>query len=302
MRVTLIHNPSAGSGSPSGAELMTWLSDAGYDVTYQSSQTADFARALERPGDLVVAAGGDGTIAKVLRALAGRDVPVAMLPQGTANNVAFSLGIHGTPRDLIASLRTATPRRMDVPSAVAPWGEERFVESAGIGLFASVLDDAERDSNVGTRDLVWGRGDRMRRMLSREPAPWRRIDADGTDLSGRCFFVAAFNTPTIGPRVPLAPAADPVDGLLDVLVVRAEDRVALEEYLDAHTDGAPIAFPLRTVKCRTVRLDWEMDSGHLDDKVWPDAFTPALGGPADRSPVTLTVTGSTVSVLVPRTV
>ena len=43
-----------------------------------------------------------------------------------------------------------------------------------------------------------------------------------------------------------------------------------------------------------------MDSGHLDDKVWPDALTPALGGQADRSPVTLTVDGSTVSVLVPR--
>jgi diacylglycerol kinase (ATP) len=302
MRVTLIHNPSAGSGSPSGDELMMWLSDAGYEGTYQSSRVPDLAPALERPGDLVVTAGGDGTIARVMRELAGRGVPVAILPLGTANNIATSLGIHGGPSDLIPSLHAAPTLLMDVATALSPWGDARFVESAGLGLFASVLDDAERDGDVGPLDLLWGRGDRMRRMLAREAAPWRHIDADGTDLSGACFFVAAFNMPTIGPRVPLAPAADPGDGLLDVLVVRAEDRVALEEYLDALTDGAPIPFPLRTVKCRRVRLDWELDSGHLDDKVWPDAVTAARIRPADRNHVTLTISGTGVSVLVPHAV
>lgn len=298
MHVTLIHNPSAGFGSPSRAELEMWLSDAGYAVNYQSSRTPGLTRALEQPGDLVVAAGGDGTVARVLRAVAGRDVPVAIIPIGTANNVATSLGVLGAPRDLMAALRGAPVRPMDVATASGPWGEARFVESAGLGLFASVLDDAARDADMGPLELVWARGDRMRRMLTRESAAWRRIEVDGADRSGDCFFVAAFNTPAIGPQLPLAPAADPSDGLLELLVVRPEDRGPLEEYLDALTDDTATAFPLQTTACRSVRLEWEIGSGHLDDKLWPDS-APEDSTSTDRNSVTLEINGLSVMVLIP---
>lgn len=63
------------------------LRDEGYVVSYRSTEK-DWKKALERPGDLVVAAGGDGTIAKVARQMAHRGTPLTVMPLGTANNIA----------------------------------------------------------------------------------------------------------------------------------------------------------------------------------------------------------------------
>ena len=70
MRLTLIHNPAAGDGRPSGADLKKMLAEAGFQVRYESIKK-DWKKALQRPADLVVAAGGDATAAKVLKQLAG---------------------------------------------------------------------------------------------------------------------------------------------------------------------------------------------------------------------------------------
>ena len=67
MRVTLIHNPKAGDGRLSRDELLTILRVAGHKAVYQSSKEDEWERALKDPGDLVVAAGGDGTVGKVAK-------------------------------------------------------------------------------------------------------------------------------------------------------------------------------------------------------------------------------------------
>ena len=64
MRLTLIHNPQAGDESRSADVLREMLADAGYDVTCESTKKA-WKKALKRPTDLAVAAGGDGTVRKV---------------------------------------------------------------------------------------------------------------------------------------------------------------------------------------------------------------------------------------------
>ena len=72
---------------------------AGLPTTYQSIKDKDFKAALGENWDLVLVAGGDGTVAKVARCLVDRDIahriPIAILPVGTANNIARSLGIEG---------------------------------------------------------------------------------------------------------------------------------------------------------------------------------------------------------------
>jgi diacylglycerol kinase family enzyme len=275
MRVTLIHNPSAGSGSPTRDELLGWLADAGHHAQYQSTRDRDVGRVIDPGSDLVLVAGGDGTVARVLRRLGTESPPIAILPLGTANNIALALGVTDSPRAIIDGLTRARARKLDVGIASSGAGTARFVESAGLGLFASVLRDARRDEeesnrDAGERDLRWGRGNRMRRMLASEPVEKRTIEADGKDLSGECVFVAVLNMPFIGPRIALAPDADPTDGYLDLLIVRPDDRRMVDDFLEAVTEDPTVACPLPTHRCREVHLMWEDDAGHLDDRTWPD--------------------------------
>src|SRR5688572_9509552 len=144
MHALVIHNTESGSGSPTPSELTSWFRDAGLDVTYQAATGNDLLRELDDAMDLVIAAGGDGTVTKVAKRLVGRDRPLAIIPLGTSNNVASALGIRGEVPEIIAGLPTASRRRLDVPTARAAWGNSRFIESAGLGVFAGVLRDAIR--------------------------------------------------------------------------------------------------------------------------------------------------------------
>ena len=72
-------------------------------ISCKSSTRSFASKILESHADLVVAAGGDGTVATAARVLAGRKIPLAILPLGTANNIARSLNSDGPLDTLVAS-------------------------------------------------------------------------------------------------------------------------------------------------------------------------------------------------------
>ena len=101
---------------------------------------------LDKRAGLVVVAGGDGTVARVARRMVGRGVPVAILPAGTANNIARSLGLLKQPfEELVRGWRDARRVQLDVGIAAGPWGERYFVEGLGAGLFAGLLVRSEEN-------------------------------------------------------------------------------------------------------------------------------------------------------------
>ena len=90
MRATLFHNPSAG-GKAAKDEILAAMKLVDFDAHYVSVKDHDLKEAFKKKADLIVVAGGDGTIAEVLIRLPDRSLPVALLPLGTANNiVAFA--------------------------------------------------------------------------------------------------------------------------------------------------------------------------------------------------------------------
>src|SRR5688572_17841396 len=99
MRICLYWNPGAGDERPLD-EITRAIAAAGHDVVRVLHQKDDVAAVLDMNIDAVVAAGGDGTVARVGRALAGNALPMAILPLGTANNIATSLGISGEAAEL----------------------------------------------------------------------------------------------------------------------------------------------------------------------------------------------------------
>ena len=84
MRAILFHNPSAGHKADKD-DILAAMKLADFEVRYVSVKNGDIEKAFEKRTDLIVIAGGDGTITEVLTKVHDRSVPVALLPLGTAN-------------------------------------------------------------------------------------------------------------------------------------------------------------------------------------------------------------------------
>ncbi len=274
MRVSLIHNPAAGEESHSRDELHALLRRHGHEVAHYAAKDDDWSAFIEGTGDLVVAAGGDGTVAAVALKLIHRGVPVAILPMGTANNIARALGIQGEPADLIAGWPAARRRKMDVGVASGPWGKSWFIEGVGLGLFATamVLLD-ERDERTGvkpeSRESKLERDVLALKALASE-YPWLDISCriDGRELAGRFLLVAAMNIGSVGPNLDLAPNADPGDGLLDFALVREERRADFIDYFVTRLRGGMATPPTDVHRGRNLRLTWSGYDAHIDDRTW----------------------------------
>jgi diacylglycerol kinase (ATP) len=124
--------------------------------------------------------------------------------------------------------------------------------------------------------------------------PARHVDicADGEDLSGEYIAAEVMNIRAIGPRILLAPGANPLDGRYDLVLVRAEDRDALADFI-ASQAGASLCPPLVTRRVRRVEMDWPDADTHVDDSMWP---SPSKSGRPSR--VTIDVRGA-APVLIP---
>jgi diacylglycerol kinase family enzyme len=125
-------------------QLMAALAKAGHHASYQSTKEPGLKKALKRPTDLVLVAGGDGTTGKVASRLVDSEVPLSLLPLGTANNLARALGFVTSPEEIIARLEGGKKRAFDVGFAHRPWGESYFFEAAGGGLLADYVRDANK--------------------------------------------------------------------------------------------------------------------------------------------------------------
>ena len=282
MHVALYHNPNAGLQSLTLEEVAHLLREAHHDVEsfIKGDHPADHA--IDAHPDVIVAAGGDGTIASMAKALFRHEssIPLYVLPLGTANNIAWSLELADDVPRIIHGLSNAREATLDIGLIEVGKRKARFVEAAGSGFFGAAMhnDRATRararrgpprrlTTKLLTVDERVREGARnVARRVRRAPALSYEVHADGEDLSGEYIAIAAMNIRTIGPRMILAPDASSEDGLLDLVLVRPDEREALAELIESREAvHAPV------VECRRVKdveLSWP-GHGHLDDDPWP---------------------------------
>ena len=160
-----------------------------------------------------------------------RGVPLALLPIGTANNVAHSLELLGEAEEIAANLQGAPMRPLDLGSAKGPWGERRFIEAIGIGATAPALKRSDPKPPFEHR-IRLGREALCEAIAA--AAPHRiALTVDGENLDGEFLLVEVLNLRFSGPRLPIAYFAEPGDQVLDIVLLCEDQRQTMLDWVRA---------------------------------------------------------------------
>ena len=265
---------------------------AGHKVVHTLTPADDLLAEMPPETELVAVAGGDGTVQRAATALAERGIPLAVLPFGTANNIASSLALDGPTEELIAGWEGARRVGLDLGVTTGPWDPRRFIESTGAGLVAKgivIMDGEAPHDESHPDDMIAKALQRFRDVLA-ELTPRRcRIVLDGEAHEEELLLLEVHNIRSVGPSLALAPEADPSDGSFDVITAGEAEREALERYLVARQDGREGRLELPRRRARQVEIHG-FDLFHIDDWVHPDT---------DGEPVKVAMLKGAVEILVP---
>jgi YegS/Rv2252/BmrU family lipid kinase len=230
--LAVIFNPTAGRHRRFAAAL------AGLSVgpapvrllaTAARGDAERMAGELARDGQVaaIVAAGGDGTINEVINGMAGSGLPLGILPLGTANVLAWELGIGDRPRDAAAAIRGGTTRRIHLGRCNGRY----FVMMAGVGVDAHVvaairprLKRALGRVGLGKLTYVYEGLNQIARLVPRR----YRVTVDGAVVEGASAIVA--NGRFYAGRYVVAPAADLGQPLLQTCVFERGGRAQAMRY------------------------------------------------------------------------
>lgn len=268
--ILLLHNPGAGDEDHSEDQLIARIQANGYACSYLSVKDEGWKSRMGEP-ELIVIAGGDGTVRKVANVLLNtlqKKPPVALLPMGTANNVARSLGIGTDVQALISNWKDAELKPIDAGLISNLPDTNFFLEGMGYGVFPELIKTMKAKPDKQTAGDELEQATRLLHKVTHEfEAIHCDIEADGKVFSGRYLAAEIMNMCSIGPNLHLAPGADPGDGLLELVLVPESKRKPFADY--SQSDGGYDASPgiFQTVKVKSLRLECGAQLLHVDDKL-----------------------------------
>ncbi|MCT3016442.1 YegS/Rv2252/BmrU family lipid kinase, partial [Propionibacterium freudenreichii] len=180
---------------------------------------AQAREAIARGADLVVAAGGDGTVREVSGALAGSGIPMGIVPSGTANLLAKNVGIPIDMEDAISVAVGGEPTPLDLVRMVVDAQADKplyFAVMAGIGFDARLM----QRTNESLKKALGAAAYVFSAMPELFTKPHRvEISVDGSKQTRRNAVLTVMgNVPSIGGGVELMPDADPTDGRMEMVV------------------------------------------------------------------------------------
>lgn len=272
--VNLLHNPGAGSEDHTKDELVPMLESNGFECRYSSMDKKDWKK-LNEEVDFIVAAGGDGTVRKITKKLLNRKLsektwPIALLPLGTANNIAQTLEINGTTEEIIQTWQHATIKKFDVGRIHDLPDADFFLESLGYGIFPFLIRKMKK---LG-RKVIDTPGMEMKVALgilheiifSYEPK-YCELEVDGVDHSGKFLLAEIMNTQLIGPNLFLSPHGDPGDGYFDIILIPEKDKKKLASYISNKIKGIEEPYTFHQLRAKNIKIRWEGTHVHIDDEI-----------------------------------
>ncbi|MFZ3079973.1 MAG: diacylglycerol kinase family protein [Bellilinea sp.] len=260
MRAKLIFNPSAGAARTSPIEIVdvihemqTWnLVPEAYLVEPGDDLQGVVQVALAQGIRMFVVCGGDGTISAVARTLAGTRATLGIIPIGTQNNTALSLGIPSDIPAAIAILRTGRRIKVDVGMAACGNSNTPFLEACSVGLISDLFPSAD-DIQHGNLARV---GDFLKTLAASPPAEIHLLLDDKQEIQNLGHVVLVSNMPYIGFHYQLGSPASFKDGLLDVLFFADLSKLDLLGYiLQGVGVGKPEDQRIQHFRVRKVEID-----------------------------------------------
>ena len=244
-KIHIIINPAAGQPDQILHKLNEVFHPAGVQwgvsITQKSGDATRFARqAIADGAEAIGAYGGDGTVMEVAEAVQGGEIPMAILPGGTANLMSVELGI---PKDLAQAAQIIIDpdnviRRIDMGQA----GEKQFMLGVGIGFAAEKVKLADRDLKDKWGILAYTIAALEASKTTPQSNYQITVDEIDHEMVGLTCLIG--NAGNLGvPGVTAASNISVSDGLLDVIIVRDDTLSSLVDVadqileLDKHSDA-----------------------------------------------------------------
>src|SRR5215207_7384218 len=225
-RALLIANPAAARTAQVGVTTVaSTLRSAGWEVEVAATGGPGYARQLAEYGvaekvDIVAVFGGDGTTMQAAAALVGTDVALGVIPGGTGNLLAGNLRIPPSPVRAARALLTARPQPYDLGRMERLDGFQYFAVACGAGYDARVMA-----ATLSEHKRRWGMAAYVAtclRLITDIRSTTHLITIDGVEYDAEAAMVLVANCgEVIPPLIRLRAGIHPDDGLLDVVVMRA---------------------------------------------------------------------------------
>jgi YegS/Rv2252/BmrU family lipid kinase len=296
-RALVITNPAAARTDQLAVKsVMSTLKAAGWRAEVLATGGPGDARVLAEYGvaegvDVVAVFGGDGTTMQAAAALVGTEVALGVIPGGTGNLLAGNLRIPASPARAARALVSARPKRFDLGRMERPGGAQYFAVACGAGYDARVMagTPAEHKRRWGMAAYVAT----TLRLIQEIRSTTHAITIDGVEYEADAAMVLVANCgEVIPPFIRLGPGITPDDGLLDVVVVRAnsfsQSVLAVWELLRVTPGSLGEAGYVGHARGREVRVET-----HPVQPVQLD------GEPGGETPFTASIVPGAIQVLVP---
>lgn len=262
-RVKLIANPSSGDPAEAATrieQVTRCLLDLGANVdvalAHPTTEAVSIAKKAVKNGySTVIAMGGDGTISAVIRGLAGSDVHLGIIPAGTENDIATSLGIPTDLKEACALIVSDHTRNLDL-AQISTKKKKKFIffMVTTVGLTSTLYPDVKDVPHGDLSNLK----DAVLTFLQAKPNPkvFLTLD-DESRIEVETMLVTVTNTPIIGAKNLVAPDASTEDGLLDIAVYPNFSKSELMAYFaksaneGVTSDGKIQRYRARKIKIKT---------------------------------------------------
>jgi diacylglycerol kinase (ATP) len=247
----LIANPGSGNVSGRGQlleQVTRCLKEQGVKVDVAVAKPHEAAlpiarRAVKEGYKIIIAMGGDDTVEAIIRGIAGSKARLGIIPAGTANDLAKSLGIPEDPLEACALIADGHFRKLDLGQVRVGQGKKMpFFELVTVGIAAAVYEDALHASKGRLSSLMGA----IQTVLAHETKPKiTMVMDDDSNVTVDTMLAIVSNVPLIGPNMLVAPDASLDDGLFDISVYPDFSKSEALAYFtkvtnEGHTDDGKI--------------------------------------------------------------